>query len=143
MSLALSASDRPLQVPKVLTLTPESDIEPRSIERLTPLAGERVVLSEGEGKRRKDLVKYMGSSVFQSEFGAIPGSPASKSRLSLDRLSRPKSSQAKEKTEEEGKHRLSFFSTSIGRNRKPAPRYSSCVRFLLSFLKLTMGDICA
>lgn len=125
MSLALSASDRALHSPKNLALTPESDIESRSIKRLTPVTDERAVLSEGEGKRRKDLAKSMDPSVFQAEFGAIPSSPASKSRLSLDRLARPRSSQPKEKSEEEGRHRLSFFSTSIGRNRKPAPRYSS------------------
>ena len=139
MSLALSASDH---APKTLTLTPESDIEPRSVQQLTPGTDERAVLSEGEGKRRKDLAKSIDSSVFHSEFGAISGSPASKSRLSLDRLARPRSSQTKEKSEDEGRHRLSFFSTSIGRHRKPAPRYSSCVFFLLLFLELTMGDIC-
>jgi hypothetical protein len=140
VSLALSTSDRSLRAPKNLTLTPESDVEPRSTKRLASVTDERAVLSEGEGKRRKDLVKSMEPSVFQAEFGAIPGSPASKSRLSLDRLARPKSSQIKEKSEEEGRHRLSFFSTSIGRSRKPAPRYSACVLFLLSFLQLTMGD---
>lgn len=121
-------------------LTPESDIESRSIKRLAPITDERAVLSEGEGKRRKDLAKSMEPYVFQTEFGAMPGSPASKSRLSLDRLARPRSSQTKEKNEEEGRHRLSFFSTSIGRNRKPAPRYSACVLFLLSLLQLTMDD---
>ena len=114
-------------------LTPESDIESRSIKRLAPVTDERAVLSEGEGKRRKDLAKSVEPYAFQAEFGAMPGSPASKSRLSLDRLARPRSSQTKEKTEEEGRHRLSFFSTSIGRNRKPAPRYSSCVSFLHFF----------
>ena len=127
MSLALSASDRGLHSPKNLALTPESDIESRSIKALAPVTDERGALSEGEGKRRRDLAKSMDPSFFQAEFGALPGSPASasKSRLSLDRLARPRTSQTKEKSEEEGRNRLSFFSTSIGRNRKPAPRYSS------------------
>ena len=137
MSLVLSNPDRGSHTPKH---TPESDIESRSIRRLAPVTDERAVLSEGEGKRRKDLARSMEHSVFETEFGTIPGSPSMKSRLSLDRLSRPKSSQTKEKTEEEGRHRLSFFSTSIGRNRKPAPRYSACVIFLLLLLQLTMGD---
>lgn len=140
MSLALSITDRAPHTPK---LTPESDIESRSIQRLAPATDERAVLSEGEGKRRNDLTKSKSTemSFFHGEFGAMPGSPASKSRLSLDRLARPRSSQTKEKGEEEGRNRLSFFSTSIGRNRKPAPRYSVCVLFLHSFLHLTMRDI--
>jgi len=140
VSLALSGSDRALHMPTHLTLTPESDVESRSIKRIASVTDDRAVLSEGEGKRRKDLTKFTDSSIFQAEFGAIPGSP-SKSRLSLDRLGRPKSSQAKEKSEEEGRHRLSFFSTSIGRNRKPPPRYSVCVVFLFSLLQLTIGTI--
>jgi hypothetical protein len=125
-------------VPK---LTPESDAEAHTIKRLLSAMDERAVLSEGEGKRRKDLAKLKEPSVFRAELGAIPGSPSSKSRLSLDRLARPKSGQFKEKSEEDGRNRLSFFSTSMGRNRKPAPRYSMYVFFLLSFLRLTMGDI--
>ena len=136
MSLVLSDPDRGSHAPK---LTPESDIESRSIKRLAPVTDERAVLSEGEGKRRKDLARSMEHSVFETEFGAIPGTPSMKSRLSLDRLSRPKSNQTKEKSEEDGRHRLSFFSTSMGRNRKPAPRYSVCVLFLLSLLQLTGG----
>ena len=121
-------------------LTPDSDIESRSIKRLAPVTDERAVLSEGEGKRRMDLARSTERSVFETDFGVIPGSPSMKNRLSLDRLSRPKSSQTKEKSEEEKGHRLSFFSTSIGRNRKPAPRYSACVLFLLLLLQLTMAD---
>lgn len=139
MSLALSISDRVPHAPK---LTPESDVESRSTNRLLSAAmDERAVLSEGEGKRRKDLAKLTESPVFRAELGVIPGSPSSKSRLSLDRLARPRSSQGKEKSEEEGRNRLSFFSTSMGRNRKPAPRYSACVLCLPSFPPLTMSDI--
>ena len=140
MSLALSSSDRGLHSPRNVALAPESDIEARSIQPVAYVTDDRAVLSEGESKRRKSLAKCIDSPVFLPEFGTIPSSP-SKSRLSLDRLARPKGSQPKEKSEEEGRHRLSFFSTSIGRNRKPAPRYSSCVSFLLLFLELTMDDI--
>jgi hypothetical protein len=141
-SFTLSNSDRTPYSPNTATLVPETDVESRSIKRPNTATNERAVFSEGEAKRRKDLAKSADSSVFQTEFGAIPGSPASKSRLSLDRLARPRSSQTKEKHEDEGWHRLSFFSTSIGRSRKPAPRYSSCVSFLLPFLGFTIGNIC-
>ena len=74
---ALSVSDRPFHAPKTLTLILRAR-------------------SEGEGKQRKGIAKSIDYDIFQIEFGA-------KGRFSLDRLAR--SSQIKEKAEEEGRPR--------------------------------------